>query len=175
MSRLASGGAATAMSGEWNSGSVTRPGATTYPQAHVIAVALQVHDLLRSVQVQRDAGLQALPTWQPWHQPALREGGQGSHAQRLCRLAMRLRGGQHAGLQLREHLVHRPLQCLPGGVQHQPPPLAREELEAQRGLQPADLLADGAVRQVQALGRGAQVRSLCRGAEGGEVVQRKTV
>jgi hypothetical protein len=152
-----------------------RPAAAPDAQPDVEALALQVHHLLRRMQVQRDAGLQRLPARQARQQPALRERRQGRHPQRLRGAAMRLRGGEQPRLQRGKHLCHPALERLARRVQRQPSALAREQLETQLRLQPADLLADGAVRQVQAFGRGAQVLRLRSGTECSEVVERETV
>ena len=48
-------------------------------------------------------------------------------------------------------------QRLAGRVEHDAPAAPLEQLEAELLLEPADLLAHGAVREVQLLGRGAQV------------------
>ena len=106
-------------------------------------------------------------------QPALRERRQHRDAQAL-RVAGRGRGcGLHAVVELRKRALHAAQQRLTGGIEHDAPPAPIEELETQVLLEPADLLAHRAVRQMQRLGGRAQVLHFGDGAERGKRVERE--
>src|SRR5262249_35610983 len=106
-------------------------------------------------------------------QPALRERGQRGDAQPVLGAGRRRGRSALALFQLRQRWLHRAQQRGTGGVQHHAAATPVKQRKAQLLLQQLDLLADGAVRQVQFLGRGAQVGQRRHGAEGGQGVERQ--
>ena len=97
---------------------------------------------------------------------------EGSTETRSCRELPAAGGGRaHAVVQQRQRFLHAAQQCRAGGVQHDAPAAALEQVETQLFFQATDLLADGAMGQVQAFGRGAQVLQFGHRAKGGQGVQ----
>jgi hypothetical protein len=79
----------------------------------------------------------------------------------------------HAVVEQRQGLLHTAQQGSAGGVQHHSPSPALEERVAQPRFQQTDLLADGAMRQMQRVRGRAQVLQRGDGTEYGEGVQRQ--
>ena len=150
------------------------PGAGAGAQCGMEALALQVNQVLRAVDVQRDAWMPLAPARHARQQPALRERRQHGEAQRLHFSLGGQRGGAHALVEQVERGLHRRAQRGAGGVEREAAAAPLEELEAELLLEVAHLLAHCAVREVQLLGRGAQVFAACRGAEGGQGGERES-
>ena len=70
--------------------------------------------------------------------------------------------------------LHAAQQRFSRSVDHHSTSPALEQLEPELFLQPTDLLADGAVREVQDIGGGAQILQLGHDAESGQRIQRQT-
>jgi hypothetical protein len=106
-------------------------------------------------------------------QPALRERRQQRDADALRFVAGSGRGRAHAVVELRQCQFNRAQQRRAGGIEHQPAAAAVEQGEADLLLEQLDLLAEGAVRQVQCLGGRAQVCQLRDDTKGGQGLQRQ--
>ncbi|MNT56006.1 hypothetical protein D3C72_1932840 [compost metagenome] len=105
-------------------------------------------------------------------QPPLREGRQHRHAQALFAAGRGGSGGLQPFVQQRHCSLHAAQQGGARGVQDDAPAGTFKQRKTDLLFQHLDLLADCAVRQVQAFGRGAQVLQLGDDAEGGEGIQR---
>ena len=79
--------------------------------------------------------------------------------------------GQHTFGQAVQRRLHGLLQRRASGIQHQAAAPAIEQQQAELFFQQLDLLADGAVREVQFFSRRAQVLQPRDGAESGQGVQ----
>lgn len=149
------------------------PRAPSQAQSGVKAFALDIDQLLRRVDLERDAGIALAPAAHARQQPALRKRRQDGDPQALRRAGRRRGCGLHAVLELRQRRLHAAEQRAPRGIERDPasPPL--EQLETKLLFEPADLLAHRAVRQVEHIGRGAQVLQLGDGTECGQGVERQ--
>ncbi len=137
-------------------------------------VAQQVGDLLGRIDLQRQPWMAAAPARHARQQPALREGRQYRHPQALLVAGGGGRRRQHAFVQLRQRALHGAQQGGARAIEHDAAPAALEQREAQLFFQALDLLADGAVGQVQALGGRAQILQFGDRTEGGQGVQGQT-
>jgi len=148
------------------------PLASALTKRGVKPFALQVDDLLRRVQLDADVRMSRMPVAHARQQPALRKGRQHAHAHAL--MGSRRGGcrGTQAVVDLVQRGFHRTQQRGTGGVEHDALCTAIEQLHAELRLELAQLLTDGAVRQVQFFGRGAQVAGARDGAESGQGLQR---
>jgi len=133
------------------------PLAAALAQRGVEALALQVDHLLRRVQLECDVGMLGVPIAHARQQPALGKRRQHADAQPLLRARGRGGGRAHAVVDLVERGADRPQQRRACRVEHDASCAPVEQLEAELGLEQAQLLADRAVRQVQLVGRSAQV------------------
>lgn len=82
--------------------------------------------------------------------------------------------GLHALGQAVQRNIHCALRRSAGGVQHQAAPAAIEAAEAELLFQQLDLLAHGAVRVVQSIGRCAQIPQARSGTKSGQGVEGET-
>ncbi len=137
------------------------------------AFALQIDELLRRVDLERQVRMPFMPASHPRQQPALRERRQHRHAQPVRGPACGRRCGLHSVLELRERRLHAAQQDLTRRIQHDAASAALEQIEAELFLEHANLLADRAVRQMQRVGRGAQIEPLGDGTKRGQRVERK--
>ena len=135
--------------------------------------ALQIEHLLRGIQLDGDVRVRLVPQRQARQQPALRERRQHGDVDAVRGAGGRCGGGAHAVVKAVEGGLHRLQQRSTGGIQHDAPPPPVEQCEAELLFQSLDLLADGAVGQVQFFGRSAQVGQARHGAEGRQGAQRK--
>jgi hypothetical protein len=109
-----------------------------------------------------------MPLAPPSHtgqQPPLSERRQHRHSNALRVPAGR--GGRrlHAVFQLRERRLHAAQQRFPRGIEHHASSQPLEQREPQLLLESADLLADGAVREMQHLGRRTKILQLADSAK----------
>ena len=166
-------GDASAMSGSGtsNSGSdSTPPRAAPEAQRRMESIAQQVHHLLRGFHFQRQLRMTGAPAPCAAASSAARTRAAPKPA--VAGSCPQRGGGRaHAVVQQRQRFLHAAQQCRAGGVQHDAPAAALEQVETQLFFQATDLLADGAMGQVQAFGRGAQVLQFGHRAKGGQGVQ----
>ncbi|CPM33851.1 Uncharacterised protein [Bordetella pertussis] len=152
-------------------GLLAGPGPAPEAQGGVKALAVQVHDLLRGFDLQGDVRVVRMPARHAWQQPQLCQRRQDRNAQAQSGAGRCCGGGLDAFVQQRQGGLGGAQQRLPGGIEHQAARTAIEQREAQLGFQRADLLADGAVRQMQLQRRRAQVLQVGDDAEHGQDIQ----
>ena len=150
------------------------PRAFALPQSRVITLAWQVNHLERGVQVDHDARMLLTPTRHARQQPVLRKRRQGREAQALLRATGRQRRRTHALVDLRQRRLHRAQQRRPGCVEHHAAATPVKQGEPELLLQYPHLLTDGAVCQMQLLGRRAQIGQLGNSTERGQSLKRDT-
>jgi len=136
-------------------------------------VALQVDDLLRRVELERDVRVAGVPVAHARQQPALRERRQHGDAQARLRTGGRRGGGTHASVDLVERRADGLQQRRAGGIEHDAASAPIEQRDAELDLELAQLLADRAVREVQLFGGRPQVAGARDHAKAGQRVQRQ--
>ena len=142
-------------------------------QRRVKAVALQVDHLLRRVQFDAHPRVAIAPTRDARQQPALRERRQHGDPNPVVAAAGGRGGGAHAVIELRQRGFNRLQQCGTRGIQHHAAAAPVEQREAELLFQALDLLADGAVGEMQLVSRRAQIGELRDGAKRRQGVQRQ--
>ena len=111
-----------------------RPRSGAVAQRGVEAIALQVDQLLRRIDLQREMRMALAPAADARQQPAVRERRQHRHAQRVRRAGRRRGGRLHALVKLRQRRSRASQQRFAGGVQHDAAALPLEQLEAELRL-----------------------------------------
>ena len=111
------------------------------------------------------------PARDAWQQPALRKRRQHGDPNPLIAAAGCRGGGAHTVIELRQSGLHRLQQCGTRGIEHHAAATPVEQREAELLFQALDLLADGAVGEMQFVSRRAQVGKLRDGAKGRQGVQ----
>ncbi len=149
------------------------PAAAALAQRGMKALALQVDDVLRGVQLDADVGVLVAPAAHARQQPALRERRQQGDADALLFVARRRRRSPQSIVELRQRRLHRAQQRSARGVEHDAAAAAIEQRKTDLLFEQLDLLADGAVRQVQGVGGRAQVGAACDGTKGGQGLERQ--
>lgn len=135
-------------------------------------LALQVDQVLGGLDLQRNIGVALAPARHARQQPALGKRRQHAYPQAQCAFLCRRGGGQGAFVQLRQGRRDAAQQGGARRIQAQAAALPVEQGKTQLFFQMADLLADGAMRQVQAFAGGAQVLQLRDDAKHRQRIQR---
>ena len=149
------------------------PRTLALPNSGMETLALQVDRAKRRIDLERQRRMTVAPATHARQQPAVRERRQYRDAQAL-RLAARCCGGRlHAIVEQRQRRLHAAQQRLTRRIEDDAAAATLEQREAQLLLEPADLLAHRAVRQVQHLACCAQVLQLGHRAKCGKRVERQ--